>query len=198
MRMYYRQKLRNELGIPLNAKILLSVGELNENKNHQIVIHTIGKLKRKEVHYVVVGQGKLFENLKVLAEDLKVTEQVHLLGYRDDMTEIYHAADIFVFPSKREGLSVALMEAIACRIPVICSNIRGNIDLIKNSQCFFSPEDRESLIRCVKWVCTKENESKILEEFKQTAEENYRNLEKYDLENVLKKVEELYGNNIKK
>lgn len=132
--MYYRQKLRNELEIPMEAKVLLSVGELNENKNHQVVIRVLEQLKNLNIHYIIVGQGVLFTKLKLLAKNLGILEQIHLLGYRNDVTEIYQMADIFVFPSKREGLSVALMEAMASGLPAICGNIRGNRDLIKDGK----------------------------------------------------------------
>ena len=59
---------------------------------------------------------------------------VHIIGFRKDLPELYRCADIFVFPSKREGLSVALMEAMASGLPVICSDIRGNQDLIDNGK----------------------------------------------------------------
>ena len=186
-----RKEKRESLGLKDDDIMLLSVGELNENKNHQIVIHAIGELKTKNVHYVIVGKGMLFEDLKILAEQLKVMEQVHLLGYRDDVAEIYQVADLFVFPSKREGLSVALMEAIACHVPVICTNIRGNTDLIKNSKYWFSTDDVVSLIQCIQSACKKDG---ISEEFKQAAEENYRNLEKYDLESVIKQITKIYRN----
>lgn len=189
-----REEKRKSLGLKDTDIMFLSVGELNKNKNHQMVIYALSKLKKKNIHYVIVGQGILFEELKVLAQELKIAEQVHLLGYRDDVKEIYQAADIFVFPSKREGLSVALMEAIACRVPIICTEVRGNTDLIKNSQYWFSPNDKESLIQCIENVCEKDGISK---EFKRTVEENYRNLEKYDLENVVKKMKEIYLNNKK-
>ena len=56
--------------------------------------------------------------------------KLHLLGYRTDISELYNSADIFVFPSIREGLSVSLMEAMASGLPCIVSKIRGNVDLI--------------------------------------------------------------------
>lgn len=118
----------------MEAKVLLSVGELNENKNHQVVIRVLEQLKNLNIHYIIVGQGVLFTKLKLLAKNLGILEQIHLLGYRNDVTEIYQMADIFVFPSKREGLSVALMEAMASGLPAICGNIRGNRDLIKDGK----------------------------------------------------------------
>jgi glycosyltransferase involved in cell wall biosynthesis len=59
-----------------------------------------------------------------------VEDRVHFLGFRKDVYKILKASDIFVFPSYREGLSVALTEAMACGLPVVASRIRGNIDLI--------------------------------------------------------------------
>ena len=65
-----------------------------------------------------------------MAEDLGVKEQVHFLGYRTDIKELLKAGDIFLFTSKQEGLARSLMEAMASGLPVICSKIRGNVDLV--------------------------------------------------------------------
>ena len=70
---------------------------------------------------------------KDLAKELGVDGRVHLLGFRTDVAELLKSADIFLFPSIQEGLPVALMEAMSCALPVICSEIRGNIDLIDNT-----------------------------------------------------------------
>lgn len=121
---------RKELGVDLDDTVLLSVGELNKNKNHQIIIRALAKLHRPNVKYIVVGQGALKGYLVNLAKELGVEKQVIFLGFREDVAEIYKVADIFVFPSKREGLSVALMEALASGLPVVASDIRGNEDVI--------------------------------------------------------------------
>ena len=65
------------------------------------------------------------------AKDLGIEKQLHLLGYRTDVAELYAMADIFVFPSLREGLSVSLMEAMSSGLPCVVSKIRGNVDLIQ-------------------------------------------------------------------
>ena len=71
-------------------------------------------------------------DLRKLAEGLEVADHVHFLGYRNDISEICNCADLFVFMSHQEGLPVALMEAMACGLPAVCSNIRGNTDLIED------------------------------------------------------------------
>lgn len=118
-----------ELGISVNDIMILSVGELNENKNQEVVVKAIAKLDNKEnIHYFIAGKGDKEEYLNDLAKDLNVN--LHLLGYRTDIIELLNTADIFAFPSFREGLSVALMEAMAAGLPCVVSDIRGNVDLI--------------------------------------------------------------------
>lgn len=142
---------RQKLGIPKRAKVLLSVGELNKNKNHELVIRAIAKLNEPSIHYVICGEGKQQKMLKELISMLKLDNQVHLLGYRKDTLNIYSNADIFVFPSLREGLSVALMEAMASGLPIIASNIRGNSDLIDENMggFLFDTNDMEKLNKCI-------------------------------------------------
>ena len=127
-----KQKKKMETGIPSDAKIILSVGELNENKNHEIIIRVLAKLKNKKIHYVIAGIGNLKNYLSKLSKELGVENNVHLIGFRNDIAEIYKISDIFVHPSFREGLPVALMEAMASGLPCVVSSIRGNVDLIEN------------------------------------------------------------------
>lgn len=125
---------RAELGVRSGEFLMLSVGELNNNKNHRIVINAIKKMDNKRIKYVIAGVGPLKEFLLNQIDELGLSQQVFLLGYRSDIPELLKCADIFVFPSYREGLSVSLMEAMASGVPVICSKIRGNVDLIDDGK----------------------------------------------------------------
>ena len=129
-----RVEKRQEIGVRSNDFVLLSVGELIPRKNHEVVIRALAVLKQNgelnHVEYVICGRGAYESDLKKLAKELRVSDQVHFLGYRSDVSEICNCADLFVFMSYQEGLPVALMEAMASGLPVICSNIRGNTDLI--------------------------------------------------------------------
>ncbi|MDY2984332.1 MAG: glycosyltransferase [Synergistes jonesii] len=120
---------RSALGVPEGAYMLLSAGELNANKNHAEVLRALARIGDREIHYVIAGDGPLRDELRSRAAELGVGAQLHLAGYRHDMPELYRSADCFVFPSKREGLPVALMEAAASGLPLICSRIRGSIDV---------------------------------------------------------------------
>lgn len=123
---------RAELGITKNDLMILSVGELNKNKNQEVIIRAIAKLNDSRIHYFIAGKGNKEEYLRNLAKNLGVNLQ--LLGYRADIIELLNTADIFVLPSIREGLSVALMEAMAVGLPCIVSRIRGNVDLIEEGK----------------------------------------------------------------
>lgn len=72
--------------------------------------------------------------MKKLVAKLGIENKVRFLGFRKDLFEIYKISDVFLFPSLQEGLSVSLLLALSSNIPVVCSNIRGNIDVVKNKE----------------------------------------------------------------
>ena len=119
-----------EFGIT-DEYVLLSVGELNHNKNHETIINAICMIDFP-IKYIICGKGEKKDYLDDLVQRLGLEVKVIFAGYRNDIDELLKMSDIFCFPSYREGLSVALMEAMAAGLPVICSNIRGNVDLIEN------------------------------------------------------------------
>lgn len=129
-----RDKKRAELGIPKSCTAVLSVGELNENKNHETVLRAIASLKRDDIVYVICGNGGKKNFLQALAKELEMEDRLILAGFRSDVTEIYKCCDIFAFPSKREGLPVSVIEAMASGLPCIVSDIRGNNDLVKENE----------------------------------------------------------------
>lgn len=133
---------REELAVPKEAFLMLSVGELNENKNHKIVIEAMAKLDDKNIYYAIAGEGDLHNDILAYAKHLCVEDRIRLLGYRNDVVELYKTADCLVHPSLREGLPVSIMEAMACGLPIIASNIRGNNDLINRETGYvFNPLD---------------------------------------------------------
>ena len=138
-----RNQKREEIGVPKDAKMLLSVGELNENKNHKVVIEALGKINDPNIHYVIAGIGDQKENLEDLAKKLNVN--LHLLGYRNDVAELYKCADVCVFPSIREGLGLAALEGMACGLPLICSDNRGSKSYATKENAIicntYNPED---------------------------------------------------------
>lgn len=191
-------KKRTELGVADEEIMFLSVGELNANKNHEIVIRAIHRIGDARIKYFVCGKGELKGYLLELIAELGLEKSVRLLGYRTDISELYQAADVCVFPSKREGLPVALMEAVACKTPVICSRIRGTVDLVKEEKSYFEPMQLESVVNCMKnLLATRDGSGEkdrmlLLEETKESVEINYANLHTFELKSVLPIMKRIY------
>lgn len=122
--------IREELGLKSGDFLVLSVGELNENKNHATAIRAIASLGDDPIHYALCGKGPLMERLVRLAETLGMEERVHFLGYRRDLAGILAGADLFIHPSRREGLGLAALEAVYCGLPIVASDIRGIRDFV--------------------------------------------------------------------
>ena len=183
---------RKEIGVTLDDLVLLSVGELIPRKNHEIVIRAMSVLKQKgglnHVEYVICGRGTYEADLKKLAEELGVAEHIHFLGYRNDISEICNCADIFIFMSHQEGLPVALMEAMACGLPVICSNIRGNIDLIDDGVTgLISNNEPEKLAATI----NKMRNDTTLRDCLTSAE--LQKIKQFDLSKVEAEMEKIYA-----
>lgn len=140
-----RKRIRKELGLKEADTMLLSVGELNVNKNHVAVIRAIEGL---DLTYVVVGKGEWAAELALMAERRGV--DLRLMGFREDVADFYNAADAYVLPSIREGLNVSIMEAMASGLPVACGRIRGNVDLVDASDgVLFNPKDEREIRKAI-------------------------------------------------
>lgn len=176
------KKKRQELGLKEDSIVLLSVGELSKRKNHEVIIKALANI-RSDVAYVICGEGKLYEYLKELSKSLKVN--VVFLGYRNDIAQIYKACDIFVFPSKQEGLPVALMEAIAAGLQIVCSRIRGNTDLIEDGKDGYLVEPGN-----INGFSTTINS--VINKNKNNTSEINKKLEKFEINNVLKEMLMIY------
>ncbi len=120
-----RKKKRQQLKVPTEAFHIVTAAELNENKNHRVVIEAIKNLGDQNIYYTICGKGPLDRELKDLIHSYNLEKNVQLLGYRTDMEEILQTADCFAFPSKREGLGVAAVEALLCGVPLIVADNRG-------------------------------------------------------------------------
>lgn len=129
-----REEKRRELGFADQDFLMLTVAELTKRKNQIAVLEAMALLKEapefQNLHYLLVGRGEARERLEEAVRDLGLTGHVHFLGYRTDVPELYRASDLFAFVPFHEGLPVALMEAMCCGLPIFCTNIRGNADLI--------------------------------------------------------------------
>lgn len=182
-----------ELGVSDEDTVLLSVGELNENKNHCSVIKALGCLRNEgllqNVKYLICGQGDKRDELEQIAKEQRLENIVKFLGFRTDVSEIYKVADIFIFPSFREGLSVALMESMCCGLPVLCSKIRGNIDLIgEQGGILFKPGSVDEIKEAIQTIL-----AKSADEILSMGSYNQKMIQSFSIGSVAEKMKKLYG-----
>lgn len=177
-----RQKKRAELGIPKDVVLVLSVGELNENKNHKTAIKAMVGL---DVYYIIAGKGEKSEELESLINSQRLQNKVQLIGYRDDVGELCEASDIFLFPSYREGLSVSLMEAMATGLSCVVSRIRGNTDLLdEDGGALFDPHSVEDCKAAIEKVMGADREK--------MGAHNVKKIRNFDISNILSKMSNIY------
>ncbi len=183
-----RNEKRASLGIPADATVLLSVGEVNKNKNHQVIIRAMHLLADETVHYLVVGRGNQTDLLKKLAESLELQDRVHFLGFRSDIPELCIASDIFCFPSKREGLGLASLEAMSFGLPILTSNVHGINDYSENGVTGYkyAPLDAAGFAEGMKKLIAEPQTRKKMGEHNRDA------VKKYSISNVLPMMQALY------
>ena len=131
-----REAGRRALGVRPQDTLLLSVGELNGNKNHQVVLRALSRLREvpgglSGVRYLICGEGFARPQLRreIAARGLEGT--VSLEGYRRDIPRLLACADATVFPSRREGLGMAGLESLAMGVPVIAADNRGTREYMR-------------------------------------------------------------------
>ena len=180
---------RWEIGVPEDAFLLLSVGELNENKNHQVIINALSKLNNPNIHYAIAGVGDKKDRLLELAKKLGIAEKVHMLGYRKDIPELNHIADVFCFPSYREGLGLSAIEAMACGLSLLTSNVHGINDYstegVTGYKC--APTDVEGFANGIAKLITDE------EMRARMGQNNMQLVQKYHIDRVISSIKKVYG-----
>lgn len=129
-------KLRQAQGIPEKAFLLLYTAEFIPRKNHIFFIQNIPFLKEHipELKVILLGKGQTLEACRQLVQQLGLSDTVFFLGYRKDVEHFCQAADLVVSVSRQEGLPVNLLEGMATGLPVVCTKIRGQVDLIEDGE----------------------------------------------------------------
>lgn len=186
-----RDKYREKLGFQKNDIVILSIGELNANKNHQIIVRALAKLNNPNYIYAVCGRevtdrGKAIE-LQELGKQLGV--RIVLLGFRSDIPQVCRSAEIGALPSFKEGLGLSGIEMLASGIPVVGSNRQGIKDYVKGGITGFlcDPSDADTFAEGIRKLSEpgvrKAMRANCIEEAKQ-----------YDSQLTCLQIEEIYKN----
>lgn len=130
-----KKALREKLDLPVDDFLFVTVARFHFQKGYDILMKAIAMIKDeiKEHHgrFVLVGDGPEFEQIKQLSRDLGISEYIHFLGARTGVYDILKAGDVFLLPSRWEGLPIVLLEAGYLKVPVIASATYGNREIIQ-------------------------------------------------------------------
>ncbi len=126
------QRVREEIGLAPEEHLLVMIAGFDPGKRHRDVLAALSRLKRDDVHLVLLGIGPLMEAIRQQAARLGLEQRVHFLGFRDDVPVWIRAARATVLPSEREGLPRSVMESMSLGTPVIGTDIRGLGDLLRD------------------------------------------------------------------
>ena len=135
-----RAEFRKSLDVFEDAFILSFIGELNKNKNQQMLIEACERFKPSEpIRLLLVGEGPMEETYRRYVQE-RGLNNIHFLGFRDDIPKILAVSDVIVLTSKREGLPRCVMEGMAAGKPILGTNIRGTRDLVIDGENGFLVE----------------------------------------------------------
>lgn len=182
---------RRELGCGEEDFLILTVAEMTRNKNHSTILKALALLKDQpeyaKMKYLICGRGETRQELEEEARRLGIADHVLFLGYRSDAPELYHCSNLFAFMPFREGLSVALMEAMSSGLPTVCSEIRGNTDLIDDGvEGLFAENNPQAVAEAILALC---RDPERREALGRAAKEKVR---KFDSENVHRLMKDIY------
>ena len=133
-RPWLRKEARRRLGLEKGQLGFLTAARLDQDKNYQTVLAALAMVKDLDFQYFICGEGPYRKALKEMTERLGLAGRVHFLGYRKDLEVLLQGIDIFLFPSIREGLGMAPLEAMACRRAVIGADNRGTREYLRHGE----------------------------------------------------------------
>ena len=186
-----RKRLRNELGLD-ECFVWLAVGRFEEAKDYRNMLQAFSKVvaKKSDVILLLVGQGSLMEEAQELADELDLTDKVRFLGLRRDVPDLMNAADAYVLSSAWEGMPMVLLEASACGLPIVATDVGGNSEVVLDGRTGYIVPSRnpEALALAMEkmMALSPEQRSEMGEAGRAHIEDNY------SLDRVVSKWEELY------
>ncbi len=127
-----RRRMRQKLGLGPETSVLLTVGRLVEVKDYPNLFRALQHVieQHPELVLLLVGSGALETELRQLATHLGVADHIRFLGDRDDVPDLMNAADLYVMASAWEGLPMVLLEASACELPIVATDVGGTGEIV--------------------------------------------------------------------
>lgn len=149
-----REQARARLDLLPDMPVLGTVGRLAEQKGHSVLLDAIARLKEegRDVQLLLVGDGPLRQALEEQAARLQINDRIHLLGSRRDLGDLFRAMELFVMPSLWEGLSLAMLSAMAAGLPVVATRVGGVDEVLGDDRYGLTlpADDVDALVRAIR------------------------------------------------
>jgi glycosyltransferase involved in cell wall biosynthesis len=186
-----KKRMQELLGLQPGRKVLTFSGRLVQRKRVDILLSAVSRIlqQRQDIQVLILGQGELMESLKLRSESLGLCRHVRFLGFAQNILDYLHATDIFLFTSDTEGMPNSLLEAMACRLPVIATRIGGTVEVIQDNEngLIVPPGDDAEIARAI---------LRLLDDnalCKRLAENAFRTIqERFSIDSVASKYIALY------
>jgi len=131
---FNRNEERTRFGVDTADFVIGFAARIVEGKGWRELILAIKELQNKKIKLLIAGTGPDVEKLQYMVKELKLQDHVKYIGYIDDIRRLYNCIDCFIMPSHWEGLPMAGLEAQACGIPVLASNVEGLNEIIQDME----------------------------------------------------------------
>lgn len=187
-----KENLKQELKIDDKSVVCTYVAELNKNKNQQLLIKAIKRLKddNNNVTLLLVGKGKYEQRLLKLIKKLNIEDNVKMLGYRSDIVKILSITDIYLASSLREGLPVNVMEAMYMGLPIVAVDNRGHRELVQHNENGFIVEQNNVMENNMSsYLNLLVNDKNLRYQFGKDSKEKVK---EYTLNNVIENMKKIY------
>ncbi|MEE9257434.1 MAG: glycosyltransferase, partial [bacterium] len=181
---------RAALGLPLDGELVISVGRLDPIKGHGTLIDAFAQvlLHRPEARLLLAGDGELREAYERRAKELKIHRRVHFLGWREDVSDLLEAVDLFALPSLNEGMGRAAVEAMAAGLAVVATKV-GGLPLIVDegkTGLLVPPEDAGALAATIVHILSSPEARRAM------GEAGRRKAAAFSEDAMVEKIESLY------
>jgi glycosyltransferase involved in cell wall biosynthesis len=184
-------KPMHKLDLEQNEKIIIGTcGRLVEQKGHKYLIKAISEISNNnDLEFWIIGDGELKDSLNAMANDLKISDKVKFLGFRNDMEFLLNKMDIFVLPSLWEQFPISILEAMSLAKPIIATNVNGVPEEVGNSGILINPGNVTQISKSIKKLVS---DNKLRNEFSVLSKKRF--YDNFTLEKMCSKLLETYIN----
>ncbi|MDQ1284100.1 MAG: hypothetical protein QG620_448 [Patescibacteria group bacterium] len=181
------ENLRKSLGIKKEETAIICVANLHINKGHKYLLEAFEEVYRenKGLKLLLVGDGEEKENLLKQVKNYQSEKNILFLGKRNDVPQLLKISDIFILPTLFEGMSNAIIEAMAAEVPIITTDIPENHNLIENkkSGLLFPADNVRRLVKAIELLT---DNSTLRKKFSQNSLQRAK--EKFDIQTVVNQL----------